>query len=140
MSVDPSEIESIDVLKDAAATAIYGARGANGVVIITTKGGKNTNGRTSIVYNGFVGISKLAKELPVLNPYDYTFYQYERAVQANDTATLNQTFPNGVNSVKQVLSQPAVDWQDVMLGRNAFQQTHNVSVTGGTEQTQYSLS
>src|SRR5450631_2090697 len=80
------DIESIDVLKDAASTSIYGARGANGVVIISTKGGHNTNGKTTISYNGFVGISKLEKELPVQTPYDYLYYQFERAQQTGDSS------------------------------------------------------
>jgi TonB-linked SusC/RagA family outer membrane protein len=138
-TISVQDIESIDVLKDAASTAIYGARGANGVVIITTKGGRNTNSKTTITYSGFVGISKLAKELPVLSPYDYMYYQYERAKLTGDSSGI---VPYGYNwdSVKAYGSRPARDWQNTLLGRNAFQQTHNVSVSGGNEQTQYSLS
>ena len=75
--ISPQDIESIDVLKDASATAIYGARGANGVVIITTKGGKNQ--KTTINYNGLVGVDQVANSLDVMNPYDFVIYQYERS-------------------------------------------------------------
>ncbi|MES1250109.1 MAG: TonB-dependent receptor plug domain-containing protein, partial [Chitinophaga rupis] len=85
-TISPQDIESIDVLKDAASTAIYGARGSNGVVIITTKGGRNTGGKTRITYNGYLGISTLEKKLPVLSPYDYMYYQFERAQQTGDTS------------------------------------------------------
>lgn len=133
------DIESIDVLKDAASTAIYGARGANGVVIITTKGGHNTGGRTTIAYNGFAGVGKLPKELPVMSPYDYMYYQYERAKLTGDSSGI---VPYGYSwdTVNIYSHRPVMDWQHLLLGRSAFQQTHNVSVSGGTDVTQYSLS
>ena len=138
-TISVQDIESIDVLKDAASTAIYGARGANGVVIITTKGGHNTGSKTTVSYSGFVGINKLTKELPVLSPYDYMYYQYERAKLTGDSSGIT---PYGYSwdTVNAYAGRPAHDWQKTLLGRNAFQQTHNVSVSGGTEQTQYSLS
>ncbi|HEY4207479.1 MAG TPA: TonB-dependent receptor [Puia sp.] len=132
------DIESIDVLKDAASTAIYGARGANGVVIITTKGGHNTGGKTTIAYNGFVGISHLSKELQVMSPYEYMYYQYEKG-QAGDTTGI-APYGNSWTTVENAKKVPAYDWQKKLLGRNAFQQTHNVSVSGGNENTQYNLS
>ena len=138
-TLSPQDIESIDVLKDAAATSIYGARGSNGVVIVTTKGGRNTGGRTSVTYNGFVGFSQLEKKLPVQDPYDYMYYQYERYKQTGDTTFL-YTYGYSWDTIQHYKSVPAYDWQKKMLGRNAFQQTHNVSVNGGTEQTQYNLS
>jgi len=85
-ALSPQDIESIDVLKDASATAIYGSRGANGVVIITTKGGKNT--KPTISYNGFIGVGKIANKLKVLNPYDFVVYQYERS-RGNATDSTN---------------------------------------------------
>ena len=131
------DIESIDVLKDAASTSIYGARGANGVVLITTKGGHNTNGKTSISYNGFVGLAQLEKELPVLSPYDFVYYQHERAALTNDTTALVPYGGSSWDSLQNFKNTPATDWQKKVLGRTAFQQTHNVSMSGGTEQTQY---
>ncbi|KAA2239842.1 TonB-dependent receptor plug domain-containing protein [Chitinophaga agrisoli] len=84
--LNPQDIESINVLKDAASTAIYGSRGANGVVVITTKGGRNTNGRTIVSYNMFYGIQKLAKKIDMMNAHDFVNYQYERAWWRGDTA------------------------------------------------------
>ncbi|HXO73821.1 MAG TPA: TonB-dependent receptor plug domain-containing protein, partial [Puia sp.] len=138
-TISIQDIESIDVLKDAASTSIYGARGANGVVIITTKGGRNTGGRTIITYNGFVGLSKLEKKLPVQSPYDYMYYQFERAKQTGDSSGIT---PYGYkwDTVQKYRNVTPYDWQNKVLNRTAFQQTHNVSVTGGSEQTQYNLS
>jgi TonB-linked SusC/RagA family outer membrane protein len=138
-TLSPQDIASIDVLKDAAATSIYGARGSNGVVIITTKGGRNTGGRTTIALNAFAGVGTLEKELPVLGPYDYMYYQYERAQLTGDSSGIT---PYGYSwdSVEKYKQVPNYDWQHKMIGRDAFQQTFNVSISGGTEQTQYNLS
>ncbi|WP_107829032.1 TonB-dependent receptor [Mucilaginibacter yixingensis] len=140
--LSPQDIASIDVLKDAASTSIYGARGSNGVVIITTKGGKNTNGKTSVNYNNSFAIQKLPKELDMMKPFDFVEYQYERSKFTNDTTFITR-FVHNSDPYSKVLSYqntPFVDWQKVMFGRNALQQTHNISVNGGTEQTQYNLS
>ncbi|HXD77773.1 MAG TPA: TonB-dependent receptor [Puia sp.] len=138
-TLSPQDIASIDVLKDAAATSIYGARGSNGVVIITTKGGRNTSGRTTVAYNGFAGIGTLEKSLPVLGPYDYMYYQYERAQLTGDTTGI-APYGNSWDSVQKYRSVPYYDWQKRLIGRNAFQQTHNISINGGTDVTQYNLS
>jgi len=140
--LSPQDIESIDVLKDAASTSIYGARGANGVVIITTKGGKNTNGRTTVAYNNSIGIQQLPKELSVMNPFDFIQFQYERAKITSDTSVIGRYYHTGdpysrIDSFKQV---PDIDWQNKLFGGNAFMQTHNVSASGGNAQTQYNLS
>lgn len=140
-AISPQDIESIDVLKDASTTAIYGARGANGVVIITTKGGKNTGGKSTISYNGFVGINKLRKELKVMQPYDFVVYQYERSRgNATDSTTFAKNYGTTWDTLSNYKNTPFVDWQDEMFGRSAFTQTHNVSLSGGTSATQYSLS
>jgi TonB-linked SusC/RagA family outer membrane protein len=137
-TLSPQDIQSIDVLKDASATAIYGARGANGVVIITTKGGKK--GKSSISYNGHIGFQKVPKELSVLSPYDFVMYQYERSrgSSTNESNFLNTygTF-NDLSLYKQA---PLVDWQNQVFGRSAMIQTHNLSVSGGGEKTQFNLS
>ena len=72
--IPTTDIESIDVLKDASSTAIYGSRGANGVVIVTTKTGKT--GRVTVNYNAYAGLKKIAKTLDVLEPYDYVKWQW----------------------------------------------------------------
>ena len=76
--IPPSDIESIDVLKDASSTAIYGSRGANGVIIVTTRGG--VSGQMRINYNVYSSWKKLANKLDVLSPYDFVKWQYERAL------------------------------------------------------------
>lgn len=137
--ISPQDILSVDVLKDAAATSIYGARGANGVIVITTKGGRNTGGKTTITYNGFAGFGELPKELPVQHPYDFMYYQYERAELTGDSSGI-APYGYSWDSVEAYKQVPFYDWQHTVIGRKAFQQTHNVSVSGGTEQTQYYLS
>ena len=118
--LNPSDIESIEVLKDVSATAIYGTRGANGVIIITTK--KGSHGRNTINYTGTFGWSSAAKKLDFLNAQQFTNLYNE----------LNPSTP---------LSAPTAnyDWQDAAL-RNAFTQDHQISFTGGDEISRYSIS
>lgn len=136
-TISPQDIESIDVLKDASATAIYGARGANGVVIITTKSGRNN--RTVLSYNGFAGVNKLANKLEVMKPYDFVVYQWERAMFTGDTSQIwdyGRTF----DALSVHKTAPYIDWQEEMFGRSAMMQTHNVSLNGGKDGTKYNLS
>ncbi len=131
----PQDIASIDVLKDASSTAIYGARGANGVVIITTKTGKAM--KTVISYNGFLGTSRLVKKLPVMSPYEFAVWQWERdASYATGAHPVYGTWAD----IQQFKNTPAVDWQERVLNNKGLQQTHNVSVSGGTKTTQFNLS
>ncbi len=132
------DIESIDVLKDASATAIYGARGANGVVIITTKGGRDM--KTVVSYSGQAGIRQLANKLEVMRPYDFVMYQYERSRgSAAGENTFRDTYGH-YDDLDLYQEVPFTDWQEEVFGRNAFMQTHNISVTGGTTATNYNLS
>ncbi|MDT3401377.1 SusC/RagA family TonB-linked outer membrane protein [Mucilaginibacter terrae] len=140
--LSPQDIASIDVLKDAASTSIYGARGANGVIIITTKGGKNTNGKTSVNYNNSMAIQKMPKELDVMKPFDYVQFQYERAKITGDTTFVTRFVRNSdpYSKVLGYQNSDFLNWQDIMFGRSALQQTHNLTINGGTKQTQYNLS
>ena len=145
--LSPQDIESINVLKDAASTAIYGARGANGVMIITTKGGKNTNGKFTVSFNTFAGINKLTKQLDMMDPYQFVLYQYEKARYTGSTTDLQFAArylgdaANFDTLAPTYQNYPrAVDWQQKMMGRNAFQTTQNLSLTGGNQSTQYNLS
>lgn len=84
-NVDINDIETIDVMKDASATAIYGAAGANGVILITTKSGKA--GKTEVSYNGYVSFQRLGKKLDLLGVQDYVKYQYEfQTLRGNEDA------------------------------------------------------
>ena len=146
--IAPQDIASVDVLKDASSTAIYGARGANGVVIITTKNGRE--GRTSVTYNGFGGFRKITKTLGVMGPADYLNWEYERAQLvgsgsgvSGNTATFKSVFGslnfNG-DTLNNLRNMPYQDWQQQAFGRTAFQQTHNVAISGGTKATTFNLS
>ena len=142
--IAPQDIASVDVLKDASATAIYGARGANGVVIITTKGGRD--GKTVVSYNGFAGVRQIVKKLPVMDPTNFLDYQYERGVNTGQLAAFRSFFGsrdygnlNG-DTLQRTRSSPFLDWQEQVFGRDAFQQTHNISLSGGGKGLVYSLS
>ena len=137
-TIAPQDIQNIDVLKDAAATAIYGARGANGVIVITTKTGKP--GKLKVGYNGFVGVKNLAKELDVLSPYEFVVYQYERSRGSNaDSTTFARNYGTTWDTLANYKNVPAVNYQDVVMGVTGIAQTHNVSATGGTKLTTYNF-
>lgn len=136
--ISPQDIASVDVLKDASTTAIYGARGANGVVIITTKGGRA--GKTLVNYNGSFGFRKLAKKMDVLNPYEFVNWQYERYMLANDTGTFKRIYGTTWDTLQNYKTAPFLDWQENMFGRRAPYQNHNVSVSGGSAATTFNLS
>lgn len=135
-TISPQDIQSIDVLKDAAATAIYGARGANGVIVITTKSGRP--GRTIVTYNGFIGFSKLAKHLAVLSPYDYVIYQSERSRGSNtDSLSFGDNFGHSWDTLQNYTNVMPVDWQSKVFGNTGLLQTHNVTLSGGNNKITY---
>jgi TonB-linked SusC/RagA family outer membrane protein len=137
-SISPQDIQSIDVLKDAAATAIYGARGANGVVVITTK--KGVPGRLIVSYNGFVGVKYLPKTLGVLSPYEYVIYQSERSRgTAVDSASFIKNFGTTWDTLNVYKNVSPVNWQDEVFGNTGITTTHNVSASGGTKKLTYSF-
>ena len=128
--LNPSDIESIDILKDASATAIYGARGANGVVIITSKRGK-TGQKSNIEINSFVGYQKETNRYDLLNAHDY-------AIIANEWLRNGGLDPFFTDEEISNLGE-GTDWQDVVL-RNAAIHNHTITFTGSSEKTRYSLS
>jgi TonB-dependent starch-binding outer membrane protein SusC len=130
------DIQNIDVLKDAAATAIYGARGANGVVVITTKSGKQ--GKMRVSYNGFVGVKNLPKTLAVLSPYEFVMYEYERS--RGDSAGFARRYGTTWDTLANYKNAAPIDWQKEVLGQTGFSQSHNVSASGGTKKTTYNFS
>ncbi|MBW2961770.1 SusC/RagA family TonB-linked outer membrane protein [Mesonia aestuariivivens] len=137
--LSPQEIETIDVLKDAASTSIYGARGANGVVLITTKGGKAMP--TQVNYNTYAGVRKIVNKLDVMNPYDFVQYQYGLYNFPGDEQ-LASTFVNRYGQYQDLDIYKSIEmqnWQEEVFGRDAFNQTHNLTVTGGTAKTTFSL-
>lgn len=143
-NIDINDIESIDVMKDASATAIYGARGANGIILITTKSGKA--GKTTVNYNTYYSFEKLGKQLDMLGVEDYVKYQYEYQIlrgQENNFASYfggNVADPNFFTGAYSRIAQDygnreGIDWQGLMFGSTAIMQNHNVSISGGTEKT-----
>lgn len=136
-SLDPSVIESISVLKDAASAAIYGARAANGVILITTKEG--TQGKTHISYHGNVGLHSATRLYDrVTNSVEYM----ELANLARKNSELGILYDSDVIEAyrKNAGSDkyPSFDWQDYMF-RTAVVQTHNLNMTGGTEKATYNV-
>ena len=137
--LSPNDIEDITVLKDASSTAIYGSEGANGVILITTKNAKA--GRTQISYNGYLQTKKVAKRLSPMNTYDYVMSNYEYAALGGESA-LNSFYKQfGVfDDLYLYKSIEAIDWQDDLFGSSTLSQSHNLSISGGTDKTKYSLS
>lgn len=138
--VAPSEIESIDVLKDASAAAIYGSRGANGVIIITTKKGKS--GKPRLTYDGYYGISTPGKKLDVLNASDYVDLVYDIQGGAYNKNTNRWDKPAGMPSVfdnESFTRTDRVNMQDELF-RNASAQSHNIDISGGSENVKYRFS
>ncbi len=134
--ISPSDIKSIDVLKDASSTAIYGSRGANGVVIITTKGG--TAGKVSVSYNAFVGAKRIAKTLDVLSPSDYVNWQYEYALLDEDLPSYEKYF--GPYQDRDLYADlQGNNWQRQVYGRTGNVFSNDLSVRGGSDKTQYSV-
>ena len=128
--INPNDIESINVLKDAAATAIYGARGANGVVLVTTKSG--TAGQLSVNYSGAVSASTSANTLDLLSASQYRTFIQEQVEIGEDAGGLPASRLEGLGDVD-------TDWQDQVM-RTAISQQHNLSISGGLERTQYRAS
>lgn len=136
--INPNDIESIDVLKDAASAAIYGARAANGVILVTTKQGKE--GKISITYDGFVGWSNPYRQPGTLNARQYMEVINETNFNSYGTATnwsalVPQAILDKVNN-----GWKGQDWFDVYRNKNAFQHSHAVTVNGGSDRSKFSIS
>lgn len=151
-SINPNDIESIDVLKDASSTAIYGTRGANGVILVTTKRGNKGGPSSGISYDSYVSVSKMARKIPVLNAQQFL------AVEDQSYANIKKYDPVGWAAGKYADDDPKVirtaligklfdsnlqplydvDWQDETT-RTAVSQNHNLAFTGSTEKLNYGL-
>ena len=137
--IPATDIEDITVLKDASSTAIYGSRGANGVILVTTKSGKS--GKVNVSYNAYYSWKKVAKKMDVLSPYDYAKWQYELALlkNENDLSSYTDYFGN-YEDMDLYRNVEANDWQDIVYGRTGNTFNHNVNITGGTETVKYAFS
>ncbi|NLF43265.1 MAG: SusC/RagA family TonB-linked outer membrane protein, partial [Bacteroidales bacterium] len=126
--LNSSDIESIDVLKDAASCAIYGARGANGVVLITTNPG--SKGKMRVTYSGYQGIQNVAKTIKLLNADEYVMMMNEGARNAG------QTEPFDANEIQKYNT----DWQSLLFQKNAPILSHDIAFEGGDEKTTFNSS
>jgi TonB-linked SusC/RagA family outer membrane protein len=129
-SLNPSDIESVEVLKDASATAIYGARGSNGVVIITTKQGRRES-PLSVNYNVSVGLQAPTKTLDMMNTQEYMTFYNDLFADRGNPAPFSQADINAIGE--------GTDWQDAVLQTGTVQD-HRLSFSGGSRDTQYYLS
>lgn len=131
-AINPADIESIEVLKDASATAIYGARAANGVIMVTTK--KGVLGKTKFSFASSYAEQDIIKKMQVLSPYEFVRYQSE--YDAINTNSQYLTNGNTVDYYKAILG---VNWQDAVL-KTAPMLNHSLSMSGGTDATKYYVS
>jgi TonB-linked SusC/RagA family outer membrane protein len=131
-AISPADIESIDILKDASATAIYGARGSNGVILITTKKGRQ--GPPQVTYNAYYGWQQVPRKAELMNAYEFVRY-----VGDINPAMYDSVYLAGGVKLEQYRDQPTVDMQDhiYQTGQN---QNHDIAVRGGTDKTRYAIS
>lgn len=136
--LNPSEIESIEVLKDASATAIYGARGANGVILITTKRGQE--GAPNINYSAYGGFQNTINRIDLMSPYEFVRMEYERDPSGTEETYFSpDPITNEPRNLESYRNIAGYDWQDELF-RTAGMQDHSLSVTGGNKSTKYSFS
>lgn len=126
--LNPDDIASVDILKDASATAIYGSRGASGVIIVTTKRGTRS-GKPVLSFNSYYGISEIINQYPMMNAEEFTQYRIDADYSGGNTADEQKGIANGTNT----------DWQDLVYQKGHI--TNNeMSLAGGNSETQYGLS
>jgi TonB-linked SusC/RagA family outer membrane protein len=135
--VSPSEVETITVLKDASSTAIYGSRGANGVIIITTKKGKNN--KLSVSYNGYYGTKTLANKIQVLNPADFTKWQYEYALLKKGDANSYEKYFGKWSDHDLYEGVEGDNWQEQIYGNLGTVQSHDLGIRGGSDKINYNF-
>ncbi len=126
--INPSDVESIEILKDAASAAIYGSRGANGVILVTTK--KGSEGKTTVTYNGSYGVSNPWKKLDVLDATTYALAINEMNANIGNKPTYDDPYSFGKGT----------DWQDEVFNKNAPMTDHQVSISGGNAKSNYFIS
>jgi TonB-linked SusC/RagA family outer membrane protein len=128
--LNPSDIETVDVLKDAASAAIYGSRAANGVILITTKKGKA--GEPRITYDAYYGISNASKKVEMLNAKEYAMIMNEESTNMGNSPFFSQGYIDSLGE--------GTDWQEEAYNKNAPVQSHYLGISGGTEISTYSMS
>jgi len=136
--IPANDIEDLTVLKDASSTAIYGSRGANGVIIVTTKSGKE--GKITVNYNAFVSWKKIENTLKVLTAPDYAKWQYELAMLKDGVPDSYEQYFGMYTDIDLYKNVPTNDWQNEIFGRTGSTFNHNLSITGGTEKSKFAIS
>ncbi len=136
--IPPTDIQSIDILKDASLTAIYGARGGNGVVLVTTKSAKV--GKLSVTYNHNTKVSTLARKIDLMDPYEFVKIQYEAVVTNNTRRRKFRGDFGGPQDFDLYKRFPGNDWQDEILGGNPISNMDNLTIGGGTDKLNFSTS
>ncbi|MBQ2589771.1 MAG: SusC/RagA family TonB-linked outer membrane protein, partial [Prevotella sp.] len=140
--IPANDIEDITVLKDASSTAIYGSRGANGVILVTTKSGKE--GKVKVSYNAYYSWKKIAKTYDVLDTYEYAKWQYEYALLYNNgDASKISHYTDKFGNYQDMDLYKGVegnDWQDLAYGRIGHTFNHNININGGSENIKYAFS
>ena len=135
--INPGDIESMEILKDASATAIYGTNGANGVILITTKHGKD--GKPSVSYNGYLGIEDFAKKMDFCNGAQIT-QRYKDYVAQNPGETMYNDYVKNQNEADAQAAGKETDWLYDMVSQTGIIQDHNVTVNGGADKIKYFIS
>ena len=135
--INPGDIESMEILKDASATAIYGTNGANGVILITTKHGKE--GKPSVSYNGYIGFENFAHKMDYCNGAQIT-QRYKDYVAQNPGETMYNDFVKNQNEAEAQAAGRETDWLYDMVSQTGIIQDHNVTVNGGAEKIKYFIS
>ena len=140
--IPPADIQSIDILKDASLTAIYGAKGGNGVVIVTTKSAQE--GKTQVNFNAQGSISHISKKMDLMSTPEFVAYQWDLAAprskyNTTETNLFRYNFGNP-HDMDLYNNAPSHDWQDEVMGGNPFSYSTNLSIGGGTEKTRYNIS
>jgi TonB-linked SusC/RagA family outer membrane protein len=139
--IPPTDIASIDVLRDASTTAIYGAKGSNGVVVVTTKSAKS--GKIQVSFNSHLSTSQLAKKLDLMDAKEFARYQYEWSAcngsRSSNAKFFRANFGNP-NDLDLYATLPTHDWQDEVMGENPINYSTNFVVGGGGENARFNLS
>jgi TonB-linked SusC/RagA family outer membrane protein len=145
--INVNDVETVSVLKDASAQGIYGARASNGVILITTKRGENTKGKTQVSYNGYIGVQNVKTNLKLFTPEEYI--QLRREAFRGDNASASNGWIGTYKpdediftpiELENIKNEAFVDWLDEAFHKNAVVTKHDVSLAGGNDYTKYAAS
>lgn len=133
--LDPNEIENVTVLKDASATAVFGVRGANGVILVTTKRGEE--GKAQISVSSSASLQKPIRVYDYANSYDYAVAFNEKLTNDGASPVFNDKILDAFKNHTDPLLYPDMDWMDLIMKPNSFQSQHNLNISGGTDRVRY---